>query len=114
MSSLKTVPNITMLELDITSPESIRAVHATVSTATSDKLDVLYNNAGVHLVAMGIDSTYKMATDTMAANFSGIVEMVHVFSDLIMASKGKIVFTSSRAGSFPVLTQCLYNAQVGQ
>jgi 1-acylglycerone phosphate reductase len=110
MSSLKTMLNITILELDITSPESIRTVHTTVSAATSGRLDILYNNAGVRFVTMGIDSTYKMATDTIAANFSGIVEMVHVFSDLVIASTGRIVFTSSGAGSLPVPTQCLYNS----
>jgi 1-acylglycerone phosphate reductase len=61
-------------------------------------------------VAMGIDSTCKIAMDTMAANFSGVVEMVHVFSDLVIASKDKIVFTSSGACSLPVPTQSMYNA----
>jgi 1-acylglycerone phosphate reductase len=110
MSSLKTFPNVTLLELDVTSPESIRAVHGAVSAATSDRLDILYNNAGVRFVAMGIDSTFKIAQDTMTANFSDIVEMVHVFSGLVIASKGKIVFTSSGAGKLPVPTQVLYNA----
>lgn len=59
---------------------------------------------------MGIDSTYQIAMDTMAVNFSGAVEMVHVFSDLILASQGKIVFTSSGAGKIPVPTGVIYNA----
>jgi 1-acylglycerone phosphate reductase len=110
MSSLKTMPSVTLLELDVTSPESIRTVHGAVSAATSGRLDILYNNAGIRSVTMGIDSTYKIATDTMAVNFSGIVEMVHVFSDLVIASKGKIVFTSSGAGKLPVPTAAIYNA----
>lgn len=110
MSSLNAMDNITLLELDVTSPESIQKAHAAVSKATSGRLDILYNNAGIRFVAMGIDSTYKMAMDTMAVNFSGVVEMVHVFSNLVLAAKGKIVFTSSGAGKLPVPTQPLYNA----
>ncbi|KUJ22818.1 NAD(P)-binding protein [Mollisia scopiformis] len=110
MSSLIAIPNITLLELDVTSPDSIRTAHETVSEFTSGKLDILYNNAGVRFMSMGIDTTYKVAMDTMAVNFSGIVEMVHVFSDLLIASRGKIVFTSSGAGKLPVPTQAMYNA----
>jgi 1-acylglycerone phosphate reductase len=110
MSSLNDVPNIALLELDVTSPESIKKVHTAVSSATSGRLDILYNNAGVRYPAMGIDTTYKNAMDTISVNFSAIVEMVHVFSDLLIASKGKIVFTSSGAGQLPVPTQVTYNA----
>ncbi|KAE8450075.1 hypothetical protein EG329_006856 [Mollisiaceae sp. DMI_Dod_QoI] len=138
MTSLTTIPNITLLELDVTSPESIRKAHSAVSAATSGKLDILYNNAGVRYVAMGIDSTYKIATDTMATNFCAVVEMVHVFSCQMKvtcsgqcnggtehfqfgsssgvpnltpySSNGKIVFTSSGAGKLPVPTQAIYNA----
>jgi 1-acylglycerone phosphate reductase len=110
MASLQGMPNVTLIELDVTSPESIRTVHGAVSTATSGQLDILYNNAGIRFVAMGIDSTHGTATDTMAVNFCGVVEMVHAFSGMIISSKGKIVFTSSGAGQAPVPTQALYNA----
>lgn len=110
MASLNGKANITLLELDVTSPESIRRVHDTISSTTSGRLDILYDNAGVRYPAMCIDTTYKNAMDTMAVNFSAIVEMVHVFSDLLLASKGKIVFTSSGAGQLPVPTQVTYNA----
>jgi len=110
MASLKAISNITLLELDITSPESIRKLHEAVSSATSGKLDILYNNAGARYPAMAIEATYANAMDTMAVNFSGSVEIVRVFSDLLIASKGKIVFTSSGAGQLPVPTQVTYNA----
>ncbi|KAE9371788.1 short-chain dehydrogenase/reductase-like protein [Stipitochalara longipes BDJ] len=110
MASLEAKPNITLLELDVTSPESIRKVHEVVSAATSGRLDVLYNNAGVRYPAMAIETAYQNAMDTMAVNFSGSIGMVRVFSDLLLASKGKIVFTSSGAGQLPVPTQVTYNA----
>jgi len=110
MVSLRAIPNITLLELDVNSPESIRKVHEAVSSATSGKLDILYNNAGVRYPAMAIGTTYANAMDTMAVNFSGNVEIVRVFSDLLIASTGKIVFTSSAAGQLPVPTQVTYNA----
>lgn len=110
MSALQSVPNVTLVELDVTSPESIRSAHSAVSAATHGRLDILYNNAGIRIAAMGIEASYKMAMDTMAVNFSGIVEMVHVFSDLVIAAKGKMVFTTSSAGQLPVPTQVLYNA----
>lgn len=110
MSSVRNMPNVTTLELDVTSPESIRKAHDAVSKLTSGNLDILWNNAGVRHMSLGIDTTYKIAMDTMAVNFSGAVEMVHVFSDLIIASKGKIVFTSSGAGKAPCPTQAMYNA----
>jgi len=59
---------------------------------------------------MGIYTDYKNATDTMAVNFCAVVEMVHVFSDPVIASKRKIVFTSSSAGRLRVPTQVTYNA----
>jgi 1-acylglycerone phosphate reductase len=110
MLSLKTMPSIILLELDVTSQDSIQKVHDAVSATTSGRLDVLYHNAGVRFPAMAIDATYKNAMETMAVNFSAVVEMVHSFSDLVIAAKGKIVFTSSGAGQLPVPTQATYNA----
>ena len=53
MASLRTMSNITLVELDVTSSESIRKAHATVASATSGRLDVLYNNAGLWFSAQG-------------------------------------------------------------
>jgi 1-acylglycerone phosphate reductase len=50
--------------------------------------------------------TFKMFN----ANLFGIIEMNRIFADLVIASKGKIVFTGSVSGYTPHLSQSVYNS----
>jgi 1-acylglycerone phosphate reductase len=61
METLANGPNITLLELDVTSTASVQAAHNLVTTATGGTLDILYHNAGVRNVAMAIHTDKKTA-----------------------------------------------------
>ncbi|KAF7937268.1 uncharacterized protein EAE98_001582 [Botrytis deweyae] len=95
MKSLEKDPDITLIELDVTSPSSIQAACERMSAATGGTLDILYQNAGVRTI-------------TLAMHF----EITRVFMPLLMkAGPGsRIAFSSSLAGHMPIPTQSLYNA----
>jgi 1-acylglycerone phosphate reductase len=47
MMSLSTNPDITLLELNVTSQSSIQNAHGVVAKVTGGTLDIIYRNAGV-------------------------------------------------------------------
>jgi 1-acylglycerone phosphate reductase len=112
METLKDIPNVTLLELDVTSTASVQAAHDLVAAATGGTLDILYHNAGVRSVAMAIHTDKKMADWLMGANFTAVVGMTTVFVDLLLkAGKGsKIVFTGSIGGRVPAPSNAVYSA----
>jgi 1-acylglycerone phosphate reductase len=112
MDALKDVPNVTLLELDVTSTASVQAAHELIAAATGGTLDILYHNAGVRNVAMAIHTDKKTADWIMGANFTAVVGMTTIFSDLLLkAGRGsRIVFTSSIGGRVPAPSNAVYSA----
>jgi 1-acylglycerone phosphate reductase len=110
MGDLDSVPNITLLALDVTSRESLLAAHAQISKETDGKLDILYHNAGYRSLGMAVETSLDEARKMFNANFFGILEMNEIFADLVIASKGKIVFTGSVSGYTPHPSQSVYCA----
>lgn len=110
MGDLSSIPNITLLALDITSQESIRAAYTQIAEETGGKLDILYHNAGYRSLAMAIETSYDEAFKMFNVNLLGIIEMNRIFADLVIASKGKIVFTGSVSGYTPHPSQSVYNS----
>jgi 1-acylglycerone phosphate reductase len=110
MGDLGSVPNITLLALDVTSRESLLAAHAQISKETDGKLDILYHNAGYRSLGMAVETSLDEALKMFNANFFGILEMNEIFADLVIASKGKIVFTGSVSGYTPHPSQSVYCA----
>ncbi|KAF7897169.1 hypothetical protein EAF00_005397 [Botryotinia globosa] len=112
MKSLEKNPDITLTELDVTSPSSIQAAYQTVFAATGGTLDILYQNAGVRTIALAMHCDYELALKIFGTNILGIVEITRVFMPLLMkAGPGsRIAFSSSLAGYMPIPTQSLYNA----
>jgi 1-acylglycerone phosphate reductase len=110
MGDLGSVPNITLLALDVTSRESLLAAHAQISKETDGKLDILYHNAGYRSLGMAVETSLVEALKMFNANFFGILEMNEIFADLVIASKGKIVFTGSVSGYTPHPSQSVYCA----
>jgi len=75
----------------------------------SGALDILYNNVGVRNVQMAIHTDKKTADWMMGANFTAIVGMTGVFSDLLLKAEwgSRIVFTRSiGARALFRVTQC--------
>jgi 1-acylglycerone phosphate reductase len=110
MGDLSTIPNITLLPLDVTSPESICEAHAKITEETNGKLDILYHNAGYRSLAMAIETPFEEAFKMFNANLFGILEMNRVFAPIVIAAKGKIVFTGSVSGYTPHPSQAVYNS----
>lgn len=110
MGDLIDVPNITALALDVTDRDSILAAYAQIARETDGRLDILYHNAGYRSLAMAIETSHEEAFKMFNANFFGIVEMNTIFADLVIASKGKIVFTGSVSGYTPHPSQSVYNS----
>jgi 1-acylglycerone phosphate reductase len=112
MEALKGVPNVTLVELDVTSTASVQAAHDLIAASTGGTLDILYHNAGIRNVAMAIHTDKKTADWMMGANFTAVVGMTTVFSDLLLkAGQGsRIVFTSSIGGRVPAPSNAVYSA----
>jgi NAD(P)-dependent dehydrogenase (short-subunit alcohol dehydrogenase family) len=90
------------LPLDVTSDESVAAA-AKLFAAKRDRLDLLVNNAGIHL--MGRDglasvTSIETITEVYNVNFFGPVRVSQAFLPLIKKSEqGKILNVSSGLGS---------------
>jgi 1-acylglycerone phosphate reductase len=110
MGDLSSIPNITLLALDLASSESLHAAHAQISKENNGKLDILYHNAGYRSLAMAVETSLEETFKMYNANLFGIIETNRIFADLIIASRGRIVFTGSVSGYTPHPSQSVYNS----
>ena len=113
MSALSTQPNISLLELDVRSAESIAAALEKVSVETGGTLDYLVNNAGVAYRVATIEFDDEMARALFDVNFWGVLDMCRAFAPLIVRAKGTIVNISSTmgGGGIPLPWNCKYFQQ---
>src|SRR4051812_1120021 len=79
MSSMSGNLNVTLLELDVTSPKSIQTAVEAVSNATNGSLNILYHNAGVRSITMAIHSDWDLAEWTFRTNLCAVVELTRAF-----------------------------------
>lgn len=99
MSPLETLPNITLLTIDVTSTSSIAAAVKAVEIETGGKLDCLVNNAGCLYVMPALDTDFAEAKKVFDVNFWGALAMIKAFGPLLVAaSKGSVVNVSSISG----------------
>jgi 1-acylglycerone phosphate reductase len=110
MDDLSTIPNITLLPLDITSRDSVLSVHSIIAQQTGGRLDILYHNAGYRSLGMAIESSVDEAYKMFNTNLFGIILLNSVFSDMVIKTKGKIVITGSVSGYTPHPSQAVYNS----
>ena len=110
MADLSTIPNITLLPLDITSRDSVLSAHSIITQQTGGKLDILYHNAGYRSLGMAIESPVDEAYKMFNTNLFGILLVNSVFADMVIKAKGKIVFTGSVSGYTPHPSQAVYNS----
>ncbi|XP_062966164.1 17-beta-hydroxysteroid dehydrogenase type 2 [Cynocephalus volans] len=103
---------LSVLQLDITNPEQIKAAYSKVVDKLQDRgLWAVVNNAGIigfpadgELVPMTI---YRQC---MAVNFFGAVEVTKTFLPLLRRAKGRLVNISSMSGSVPLKKLAAYNS----
>jgi 1-acylglycerone phosphate reductase len=98
MSHLKDLPNVTLLELEVTSSQSIAAALEVVKAQTDGKLDYLVNNAGQSMVMPALDTDIDEAKKLFDVNFWGVIATTQAFAPLVIAAKGTIVNICSISG----------------
>jgi NAD(P)-dependent dehydrogenase (short-subunit alcohol dehydrogenase family) len=93
--------NLAAVQLDVTSPESIRAARATIGEKTP-VLDVLVNNAGISggMVQSARQATLEQMRAVFETNVFGVVGVTQAFIDLLEKSpQPRIVNVSSAMAS---------------
>ncbi|KAJ6093514.1 NAD(P)-binding protein [Penicillium sp. IBT 16267x] len=95
--SLVSLSNVTSIQLDVTSPESITEAVRVVEDHGMG-LDVLINNAGIGYTMPLLDVDIKIAQRTYDTNVWGVLRITQAFAPLLLRSRGKIVTLSSIGG----------------
>jgi NAD(P)-dependent dehydrogenase (short-subunit alcohol dehydrogenase family) len=93
--TLAKAANVTVLNLDVLSSESIAAAVESVKRETGGKLDVLVNNSGGILVAPGLDIKIEQGKQLFDLNFWAPMAMLQAFAPLLIEAKGCVVNNTS-------------------
>lgn len=102
---LSNLSNVTVLPLDVTSMPSVTAV-AKIVNESGHGLDVLVNNAGASYIASVLDMDIEQAQRLHDTNLWGCVRTTQAFTDLLIASRGRIVNISSMGGMLNLPFHC--------
>lgn len=95
--------------LDVTSPESIADLAATVE-ARFGAIDVLVNNAGAYTVGHFMDIPTEDFVRLMEVNYLGVVRMIKAFlPPMLDRGSGSVVTVASTAGKYGSAYQTPYN-----
>ncbi|TGJ77609.1 hypothetical protein E0Z10_g10668 [Xylaria hypoxylon] len=89
-ASLSELDNVTPLQLDVTSSESVTQAAKVVATS-GRALDVLLNNAGTGYAMPVLDIDIARAQRLYDVNVWGPIRTVQAFASLLIASHGRIV-----------------------
>jgi NAD(P)-dependent dehydrogenase (short-subunit alcohol dehydrogenase family) len=92
-------PNITLLDLDITSP--LASIRDTITTAISihGRIDVLVNNAGISRLAALEEMSEEMLRGVFEVNLFGAVKMTQtVLPHMRSRKEGTVVFVGAGMG----------------
>jgi short-subunit dehydrogenase len=99
-----------ILELDITSEESIQKCMATLLAKTST-IDALINNAGIGVCGSAEETSIEQAYKQIETNFWGAVKMTRAVLPFMRKQRfGKIITIGSLAGIIGVPYQSYYSA----
>ncbi|GFP54598.1 hypothetical protein ACSS6W_002421 [Trichoderma asperelloides] len=93
-SELSSLPNVSVLCLDVSSTASVAEAAEVVEDA-GHGLDVLVNNAGFGYTMPILDVDIDKAQDLYNANVWGTVRTVQAFAALLIKRKGRVVNVSS-------------------
>ena len=98
MSELSSLPNLTLLSLDVTSPTSIAAAVKSVEGKTGGRLDYLVNNSGSIYLMPNLDSDMEVGKKMFDVNVWGVLAVTQAFAPMIVKAKGTVVNNGSVAG----------------
>jgi NAD(P)-dependent dehydrogenase (short-subunit alcohol dehydrogenase family) len=109
MEQLAKLPNVTLLELDVTSEASIAAAVQAVE-AHGSGLDILVNNAGLVMHQPAAEPDFDLAKTLFDVNFWGVVKVTAAFTPLLVKSKGAVVNIGSMNGRINAPWMSMYAA----
>lgn len=95
--ALREHDNVTALPLDVTVDSSVESAAAAVKAMGCTGLDILVNNAGAGYAMPMLDVDISRAKHCMDINLWGTLRTVQAFSDMLIASRGRVVNLSSCA-----------------
>lgn len=101
---------ITLLSVDVDSPESIAQLKKDVIRITDGKLNYLINNAGRNYTVAATDVDFDEVEQTFRTNVFAVMRMCKEFAPLLIEAKGTIVQIGSLAGIMPYVFGSVYNA----
>jgi NAD(P)-dependent dehydrogenase (short-subunit alcohol dehydrogenase family) len=104
MASLKDLPNVTFLALDVTNRSHIQAAVEAVSSQTGGKLLCLVNNAARNHFMPLLDDDIDAAKAIFETNVWGPLAMTQAFAPLLIEAQGTLVNITSIAGHGAVPT----------
>lgn len=97
--------------LDITDIQLIKdAVELFKKESGGERLDVLYNNAGIAIGGPGYDFDDAEVANFINVNLTGHIYMTKYFSDFVINAKGTILYTASVAAIMPLSWVSIYCA----
>lgn len=102
MSKLEGLPNVRVLQLDITIAADIQAAVAVVSEETGGSLTYLINCAARNHFMPLLDENIDDAKKLHDTNVWGPLAVTQAFSPLLIQAKGTVVFITSLAGHLNV------------
>ena len=95
VGSLKEMQRIEILELDVTSEESVRQCAKAVEKLTGGSLNILVNNAGISTVMPLLDTSVDEAKKMYDSNVWAVLLMTQAFAPMLIKSKGILCNISS-------------------
>jgi 1-acylglycerone phosphate reductase len=98
MASLKDLPTVTLIPLDVTSPSDLKAAVELVTRETGGTLDFLVSNAGRNHFMPLLDEDIESAKEIFDINVWGPVALTKAFAPLFIKAKGSVVYVTSVAG----------------
>ncbi|KAI0201521.1 putative short-chain dehydrogenase/reductase [Astrocystis sublimbata] len=109
-ASLQAVSGIDILELEVTSQESIAACAADVDRRTAGSLDVLVNNAGADFVVPFLDVKIDEAKKLFDVNVFSILMVTQAFAPMLINARGCVANFGSIAGEMPLCWSSVYTS----
>ncbi|KAH6669809.1 putative estradiol 17 beta-dehydrogenase [Halenospora varia] len=110
LTHLSSLPNVTTLSLDVTSPSSISAAVKTVKETPNVQLKYLINNAGMGMVMPLLDADIEAAKKVFDVNLWGVLAMTQAFAPMIVKAKGTVINIGSGAGAIHFPWSGIYGA----
>ena len=103
---LADLDNVELLDLDVSSCESIQLCAQAVEKRTGGTLDVLANNAAADFVMPMLDVSIDEAKKLYDTNFWGMLQTVQVFAPMLIKAKDVICNIISTARFLPIAWNC--------